>query len=95
MATVAMIATDNGIPVICGEAGMVEAGGLATYGIDYFQLGYLAGQQAIDILVNGADVAKTPIGYLPADKCALTVNKTTADALGIDITGLEGADVVE
>ena len=95
MATVAMVATDNGIPVICGEAGMVEAGGLATYGIDYFQLGYLAGQQAIDILVNGADVKKMPIGYLPADKCALTVNKTTADALGIDVSGLEGATVVE
>lgn len=95
MATVAMVATDNGIPVICGEAGMVEAGGLATYGIDYFQLGYLAGQQAIDILVNGADVTKMPIGYLPAEKCALTVNKTTADALGIDVSGLEGATVVE
>lgn len=95
MATVAMVATDNKIPVICGEAGMVEAGGLATYGIDYFQLGYLAGQQAIDILVNGADVAKMPIGYLPAEKCALTVNKTTADALGIDVSGLDGATVVE
>lgn len=95
MATVAMIATDNKIPVICGEAGMVEAGGLATYGIDYFQLGYLAGEQAVNILVNGADVAKTPIGYLPAEKCALTVNKTTADALGVDISGLEGAAVVE
>lgn len=95
MATVAMVATDNQIPVICGEAGMVEAGGLATYGIDYFQLGYLAGEQAVDILVNGKDVAQIPIGYLPADKCALTVNKTTADALGIDISGLEGATIVE
>ena len=36
MATVSMIATDNGLPVICGESGMVEAGGLATYGIDYY-----------------------------------------------------------
>lgn len=95
MATVAMVATDNNIPTICGEAGMIQAGGLATYGIDYFQLGYLAGQQAIEILVNGADAATTPIGYLPAEKCELTVNKTTADALGIDISGLEGATIVE
>lgn len=95
MATVGMIATDNQIPIICGEAGMVEAGGLATYGIDYFQLGYLAGQQAIDILVNGKDVATIPIGYLPADKCELTVNKTVADALGIDISGLTDAVIVE
>lgn len=95
MSTVAMVANDNGIPTICGEAGMVEAGGLATYGIDYYQLGYLAGEQAVDILVNGADITTMPIGYLPAERCELTVNKTTAETLGIDISGLEGAVVVE
>ena len=95
MATVAMVASDNNIPCIVGEAGMVEAGGLATYGIDYFELGYMAGEQAIEILVNGADVAAMPIGYLPAERCELTVNKTTADALGIDISGLENAVIVE
>ena len=95
MATVAMVASDNNIPCIVGEAGMVQAGGLATYGIDYFELGYMAGEQAIEILVNGADVAAMPIGYLPAERCELTVNKTTADALGIDISGLENAVIVE
>ena len=95
MSTVAMIANDNKIPTICGEAGMVEAGGLATYGIDYYQLGYMTGEQAVDILVNGADITTMPIGYLPAERCELTVNKTTADALGIDISGLENAVVVE
>lgn len=95
MATVAMVANDNNIPVICGEAGMVESGGLVTYGIDYYQLGYLAGEQAIAILTEGADVSTMPIGYLPAERCELTVNKTTADTLNIDISGLEGAVVVE
>ena len=95
MSTVAMIANDNKIPVICGEAGMVNAGGLATYGIDYYQLGYMTGEQAIEILVNGADVTTMPIGYLPAERCEMTVNKTTADVLGVDISGLEGAVVVE
>lgn len=95
MATVAMVANDNGIPVICGEAGMVEAGGLATYGIDYYQLGYMTGEQAVEILVNGADITTMPIGYLSADRCEMTVNKTTAETLGIDISGLEGAVVVE
>ncbi len=95
MTTVAMVATDNGIPCIVGEGGMVQAGGLATYGIDYFQLGYMAGEQAIEILTNGADVSTMPIGYLPAERCELTVNKTTADTLGIDISGLENAVIVE
>ena len=89
MATVSMVATDNGIPTICGEEGMVEAGGLATYGIDYYQLGYMAGEQAVDILVNGADISKMPIGYLSADKCALSTNQETADALGIDLSVLD------
>ena len=95
MATVAMVASDNNIPCIVGEAGMVQAGGLATYGIDYYQLGYMAGEQAIEILVNGADVSTMPIGYLPAERCELTVNKTTAETLNIDISGLEGAVIVE
>lgn len=89
MATVAMVANDNGIPVICGEAGMVDAGGLATYGIDYYQLGYMAGEQAIGILVNGADISQMPIGYLSADRCELKVNQETADALGIDVSVLQ------
>lgn len=86
MATVAMVANENGIPTICGEGGMVEAGGLATYGIDYFQLGYMAGEQAVEILTKGADISTMPIGYLDADKCELSINEGTAKELGLDIS---------
>lgn len=89
MATVTMVANDNGLPTICGEEGMVDAGGLATYGIDYYQLGYMAGEQAVDILVNGADISQMPIGYLSADKCTLKTNQETADILGVDLSVLE------
>lgn len=91
MATVAMVANENGIPVICGEDGMVKEGGLATYGIDYYQLGYLAGQMAVEILTNGANPAEMPIGYLAAEECALTVNEDTVAALeakGLDLSAL-------
>lgn len=89
MPTVSMIATDNGLPIICGEQGMVDAGGLATYGIDYYQLGYMAGQMAVEILRDSADPATMPIGYLSADQCELSVNDETAAALGIDVSGLK------
>lgn len=89
MSTVAMVANENGIPTICGEAGMVKAGGLATYGIDYYELGYLTGQQAVKILRDGADISKMPIEYLPKDKCQLTVNEETAKTLGIDVSNLK------
>ena len=89
MATVSMVANDNNLPVICGEAGMVEAGGLATYGIDYYQLGYLAGQQAVAILKGEASVSETPIGYLAAEQCELTTNEETAATLNIDLSVLD------
>lgn len=84
MATVAMVATENKLPVVCGESGMVDAGGLVTYGVDYYQIGYVAGQQAVDILTGKATPAETPIGYMPSDKCELKVNEDTAAALGLD-----------
>lgn len=89
MATVAMIANDNGLPVICGESGMVESGGLATYGIDYYQLGYMAGEMAVDILVNGTNPSDIPVGYLSADKCEFAVNEETAAKLGIDVSSIQ------
>lgn len=36
MNTVSMVANENKLPVICGEEGMVEAGGLCTYTISYY-----------------------------------------------------------
>ena len=89
MATVSMVATENKIPIICGEEGMVDAGGLATYGIDYFQLGYMAGEQAVEILTKGTDISTMPIGYMDASKCTLKVNEEIANELGIDVSGLE------
>lgn len=89
MTTVSMVATENKIPIICGEEGMVDAGGLATYGIDYYQLGYMAGEQAVAILTEGADIKEMPIGYLDASKCALKVNEDTAAELGIDVSSIK------
>jgi putative ABC transport system substrate-binding protein len=42
---------------------MCSNGGLATVSISYYDIGYLCGEQAYDILVNGADVSTMPIAY--------------------------------
>ncbi|HCT63688.1 MAG TPA: ABC transporter substrate-binding protein [Lachnospiraceae bacterium] len=89
MTTVAMVANENKLPIICGEGGMVNNGGLCTYGIDYYKLGYLAGQQAVSILKGEATPAETPIGYLSADQCSLTVNEEVAATLGIDVATIK------
>lgn len=85
MATVSMIATEAGLAVIPGESGMVDNGGLATYGLSYFNLGKLTGEQAASILAGEAETATMPIGYLSMEDCEFTYNQETADALGITV----------
>lgn len=85
MPTVSQVANSNNLPVICGEEGMVEAGGLATYGIDYYKLGRLTGKQAIKIIKGEAKTATMPIEYLPDEEYTLTINYDVAKQLGITI----------
>lgn len=85
MTAVTQVANENGLPTIVGEEGMVNNGGLATYGIDYYELGKLAGAQAIAILEDGKDPKDMAVEYLPGDKCTLTVNQESAKKLGIEI----------
>lgn len=85
MPTVAMVANPNGIPIICGEEGMVGKGGLATYGINYYKLGWLTGKQAVRIIKDDAKPATMPIEYLPEDEYTVTINEEVAKQLGIVI----------
>lgn len=82
-------------PVICGESNMVKAGGLATYGIDYYQLGRQAGMMAADILEGKAKPANMEIQSAKNLKAA--VNKKNAAKLGITIPEdvLKNADIIE
>lgn len=89
MSTITMIATENKIPVIGAEVAHVEAGALATYGINYYSLGYLAGKQAIAILTEGKSPAQMPIEYLGVEGSELSVNEETAALLGIDVSVLQ------
>ena len=85
MATVGMIANDNKIPVIVGEEGMCANGGLATYGLSYYNLGYKAGEMAASILKGENTPENMAIEYLPAEDCVLTINMETVKTLGITI----------
>lgn len=85
MEAVKNVAVPAKVPVICGESGMVQAGGVATVSIDYYTLGYKAGEMAYEILVNGADPATTPIGFMKAEEMELVINQANADAIGLTI----------
>ena len=81
IATVALVATPAKIPVFCGEQGMAELGGLATYGINYYELGKQTAKQAVAILKEGKKPADMPIEYLANGD--LYVNMENAQAIGI------------
>ena len=81
--TVATLCLDNKIPTIVGEEAMVDKGGYATYGINYYSLGKLAGSLAERILVNGENPGSIPIAYLDAAACERKINSETAKVLGL------------
>lgn len=84
MGVVSEVATGAKLPVICGEDGMVQSGGLATYGLNYYQLGKQTAAMAVDILKNGKNPAEMPIQYL--ETCDFSYNKETADLIGVDLS---------
>ena len=94
MSQVSATTNEAGIPTICGEVGMVENGGLASVSINYEELGYRAGEMAVQILTEGADPATMPIEYLEAEDCTLIANQASADACGVDLSVLDAPEIV-
>ena len=94
---VVTIAEQAKLPVICGADTMVEAGGTATYGIDYYNLGYKTGEMAVKILNGDAEPSTMPIEYANEDELTLVINKEEADLIGLEIPQelLDSAKIVE
>ncbi len=69
------------IPVIASEGGSVEAGALATQGIDYYKLGYKTGEMAVKVL-KGEDISKMPVSM--ADETKIIINEDSLKALSIE-----------
>lgn len=84
IATISMVCTPAGVPIICGESNMVDGGGTATYGIDYYRLGEQTAAQAIRILSEGADISTMPIEYYSAE-LELVVNEDVMAQLGLTV----------
>jgi putative ABC transport system substrate-binding protein len=70
-------------PVICGESGMVDNGGLATLGINYYDLGYQTGLMGVKILKGEAEPASMPIEA--STKFDFAINGAVAEEIGLEI----------
>ncbi len=72
-----------GVPIIAGEEGICEGCGVATLSISYYDIGYKAGEMAVSILVDGADISTMPIEYAP--EVTKEYNAEICADLGLDI----------
>ncbi|MCI8398927.1 MAG: ABC transporter substrate-binding protein [Oscillibacter sp.] len=54
-----------GVPMIAGEEGICGGCGVATLSISYYDIGYKAGQMAVQILKGEANISEMPIEYAP------------------------------
>ena len=57
------ICLDNNVPVFAGEEGLCKGCGAITLSISYYNIGVKTARMALDILLNGADITKMPVGY--------------------------------
>lgn len=83
MNTLVTAADSNGIPIFPAVDTMVEEGGLATVGLDQYELGRLTGEMVVEILNGESNPATTPIRYL--DQGEIIINEEKAKQLGITI----------
>lgn len=83
MQTVVNEANRKNIPVIPSVDTMVEQGGLATIGINQFEIGVQTGKMAADILSGKSKTQNTPIYTF--DRGETIINQKQAEKLGIEI----------
>ncbi|SEK88324.1 putative ABC transport system substrate-binding protein [Carnobacterium iners] len=82
MPTVGEIAMEYKLPVIPGSAEMVQAGALATYGINYSDLGRQTAKMALEIIKDGKKTSNMKVET--SNNLELVINEEMAKALGID-----------
>ncbi|TLG77262.1 ABC transporter substrate-binding protein [Culicoidibacter larvae] len=82
MPTVASVVEKYNVPVIPGSTDQVETGGLATFGINYHDLGKQTGEMAVKVLKGEATPATMPVET--SQKLQLVINRETAEKIGID-----------
>ena len=85
MELVKNVALNQKVPVVSCFTADENDGALLSISISYYTMGYLAGEMAYEILVNGADPASMPIGIMSVEDMDITINQSVADELGITI----------
>ena len=83
MANVAKITVPAKVPVFVGDETMVKTGGTAGISVNFYKLGFQAGEMAADILSGKSKPADMPIGS--QEEVKVIINKDAAQAIGLAI----------
>ncbi len=81
--TINNVALPAGVPIISGEENACKGFGAATLSISYYDIGYIAGEMAVEILVDGANPGDMEIGYAP--ETIKKYNEAICTELGIEV----------
>lgn len=90
------VANEQDIPLIVGEPDSLGKGGFATFGVDYYTLGYRTGEMAVEILTGEKSTKDFPVEF-PAEELQLYINKQGAEEQGVtwDDAWDESAEFIE
>lgn len=87
--TVGAVSEQYQVPVVAGSIDQVEDGGLATYSLNYYELGRQTAEMAARV-IEGEDPSTMSIEQ--AEELELYVNEDMAEALGIDPDSIQVAE---
>ncbi len=77
------VALQAGVPIVCGEEGIMSGCGIATLSIDYYGLGQKTGEMAVKVLKGEADISEMAIEYY--DNPVKEYNPEICEALGLEV----------
>lgn len=80
--TVVGVANEQQIPLVVSEPDSLARGGFATFGIDYYTIGYRAGEIAAEILTGEKAPNEIPVEYPP--EIELIINKEAVELQGVE-----------
>lgn len=75
------VANDHDIPLFVGELDSVKRGGFAAFGFDYDEIGYKAGEMAVQVLKGEKTTGELSVEYPP--NLRLVMNKKAAEEMNI------------